>query len=129
MFKKMAISLAVSVGMRLLKSLSTALWNSFWDAIFEGVQWAEKRWIETGRGSTRKEYVVTEIMDFLNRRGLIKWGSGWLIRIFVEKIVDEILDELNKGLGHDWVKKVTEVKLWFEAKYNLEDWVNTKIRK
>lgn len=124
MFNSVIIPMAISVGMGILKSLTAALWDSLWAAIFQGVYYAERKWIESGRGKLRQRYVVEKIMAFLEEKKLIKWGTGWLVKIFLEElIVDRILKELNDELGHDWVKKVTDLKLWFETKYNLEEWV------
>ena len=108
--------LAIAIGLQILQGLAQSIWDSFWSEIIQSVVVAEEQWKATGRGETKKLYVVLHMMEWLESKNLVRWYKRRVMRRAVETIVDRIIEEANKKAGHNWVDHAEELKSFLASK-------------
>lgn len=94
----------------LLKRIANELWDGIWEQIILAVQHAEQKWAEAGRGETKKAEVIATVMAYVNEHAKLNWIQLQFVKLFVSKVVDAIVDELNEKAGKDWGEKVKELE-------------------
>ncbi len=110
MLRRFATDVLAQIGWRLLKTSAQSLWDGFWSTLFWAIEKAEDLWEESGRGDNKKEWVVDAVMDFAKQKWNLNFITRRGLRVFVGRVVDAALDELNKTVGKDWKSKVGDVQ-------------------
>jgi hypothetical protein len=100
----------VSIGLAVLRGMVQTAWDGFWATVFEAVEMAEKKWKDQVRGEVKKAWVVDYVYEWLDSKKLVKWYNKRFVLIAVRSIVDHILADLNKQLGHNWSSKVSDLR-------------------
>ena len=96
-----------------LKKLGQNLYTEFWDTIVESLLYAENYWQKKGSGEIKKEYVISKVTTFLNKKvGESKIGrlKRRLILRFLHLVIDDIIKYLNDDLGRIWLDKLMEAE-------------------
>ena len=111
--KEMVIAVLAQLVRSIFESFAQNLWDGLWEEIFVAVVEAEEKW-EEGYGEKKKKFVEEWILNYIDKQLNEDEGLGWIqthiIKIFVSRVVDSILDSINKELGHDWLKRAKKAK-------------------
>lgn len=102
--------LLIKIGWRILQSLSQAIWDGFWSALFWAIQQAEDQWVEKGAGQAKKEWVVDTVMTYMEEEVKLNYITRKAVKIFVSRVIDVILRDLNEALGKDWREQVKSLE-------------------
>jgi len=116
MFKQMFIAL----GLAALKQIGQVLWDVFWDMVFAAVEKAETVWTESGCGAAKKDHVLQRVELFLKAKKYNKFKI-WCVMKFMNKFLDEMIEELNKNIGRRWIEKAIDLKKYFAGKIKFID--------
>jgi len=110
--KNLAVAVLIGFIRNLLESAAQNLWEGLWEEIFKAVVEAEIKWKDEGMGDKKKEFVKDWIIDFLENHPSLDlgWIQQRLVNIFINQVIDAIVDSLNEELGHDWLKRAEEVE-------------------
>ena len=90
----------------ILINTSQILWDSMWEVLFEAIEEAEERWNEDGMGDKKKDFVKDKVMEFIEEKADLNFIYKRAIIIFLDRIIDGIVEAINDELGKDWVNKV-----------------------
>jgi hypothetical protein len=111
---KILFAIAQKIALDLLHAGTHGLWEAFWSVVFESVDLAEKSYIK--EGPAKKEIVLQRILGYLNARKNLSAIQKWAVRMFLNRIVDNMIARLNSEVGNDWVAKVRDLKTFLENK-------------
>lgn len=95
--------------LRLAIGLAQRTWNIFWAIVREAMLFAEQQHQEAGGGEVKKEYVMSEVRNWLIARGVTRWRKRIILRV-VDDQVDQAVAKLNTTLGDDWGAHVDEAR-------------------
>jgi hypothetical protein len=87
---------------RFVENAANVTWDQFWFNVFEAVEEVEKYW-QNGYGKKKKEYVINYVIDKLEFKGLPGKIKQYVVRAFLEIVLDSLIDTINKELGQDWI--------------------------
>lgn len=105
-----ALAFLVALAERILTRIANELWQETWRQIIAAVKAAEEMWEESGRGAAKREWVIEQVMGFIESRAKLNWLQKVLVRMFIGEVVDAIIRTVNEELGHDWAKKVAQLE-------------------
>lgn len=108
--KGILISIASRIALDFLKQLAQEVWETFWSVVFRAIEDAEKAWISSGKGKLKKEWAIEQIMRWVEKNTKANGIVRWAIRKFLDRVIDAIIDELNKNVGNHWRESVQKVK-------------------
>lgn len=94
----------------LLKDIADAVWDALWEVLFEGIAEAEKKWDEGEFAEDKKEFVVEQVMEWVEEQEHFGWVRKKFIRMFLGIVIDRIVAELNEKVGEDWAEQAEDVK-------------------
>ena len=99
----------------LLTKIAQNLWESVWTEIAAAVAQAERQWREAGQGKVKRDWVVSEILTFVEREAKAKgvalnWFQRLVVRLFVGAVADALVQYINEAMGHDWVQRIDELE-------------------
>lgn len=103
----------------LVTRIAQGLWDELWTQIFNGVAYAEERWIESGRGAQKKTWVLDAVMEFIEQRASLNWLQRQIVKLFVGRVIDAIVEVANEELGKDWVDKVKDLERELAERFPL----------
>src|SRR5690625_2248364 len=101
---------------RLLANVAQGLWDEVWEQIVTGVARAEQKWTESGQGAAKKTWVVDTVMEFVLARAELNWLQRQIVKLFVGRAVDAVVQTVNDELGKDWADRVKEFERELAAK-------------
>lgn len=104
------ILLLIGVVQRILQGIAQGLWDGLWNAIFQAVAYAEQKWEESGRGAEKKAWAKEQILAYVNQKAQLSWVQRMIFNLFVDNVIDTLVDEINNALGHNWSDAVKEVE-------------------
>lgn len=111
--KNWFVSFLSGLALKLLEGLSVAAWDAFWRTVCDAVRDAERKW---NGGTVKKKWVIDHVMQWLEGRERLGFLRRWAVRVFLNRVIDEIVDELNDRVGHDWGTCVADLKALLEGK-------------
>jgi hypothetical protein len=103
-------SMAVAFGLQILRSLAQAAYDALWAIVIDSVDQAERKWIESGKGKVKKEWVLERATEWMESKKLIRWYNAWAVRAVLSAAVDAIIKELNDNIGSAWGQKVSDIR-------------------
>lgn len=115
MIKNWIISVATAIAMRLLETIPQALWDGFWAVIIESVKQAEEKY-GRGLGEQKREQVIGQALEYVMKIRKLNAIQRWALKLFLGRVIDSIIAELNKMAGHNWVNVVDQIKDRLAAK-------------
>lgn len=95
---------------RFFTRAAQGLWEGLWEQIFAAVAFAERRWVEAGRGAEKRGWAVQTVMGYLDEKAKLGWLQRMIVKLFVGRVVDAVVDTANAELGQDWVARVQELE-------------------
>ncbi len=117
--KDMALKFLTTILRSLLLTATKEVWKGLWEQIFFAVDYAEKKWIETGQGEAKKEEVIQNITDYLEEHTSLGWIRKKIILVLISRILKAMIDVLNETAGHDWSEQISGVKSVIEEKISF----------
>jgi hypothetical protein len=105
----------------LLNKVLDTFWDALWVTLAESAIDAEATWTESGSGANKKAAVVSAIMQAVEARGKLNLIQKKLVSLFVNKLVDILLNELNGTIGKDWGAKVMALKEYWSDRLPIVD--------
>lgn len=115
---KMLFPLVTGIAMRALKSVLNGMWKAFWQTILDAIAEAEKTWND---GFVKKEYVISSIMNFIEKHKKLNRLQKWAVKKLLGNIVDKIIEDLNKNRGKKWVTVVQDLERELNSKLKIID--------
>jgi hypothetical protein len=109
-------SIIVKFALAALHSVAHAIWEGIWSSVFDSIKSAEQQWQSSGHGKVKKDWVLDQIMTYIDKMKKFNGIQKWAIKIFMGKAIDAIVEELNKSIGQDWVKSADMIKVLLEKK-------------
>jgi hypothetical protein len=116
--QKVILSIASRIALAFLKQLAQVVWNSFWDLAADAIRQAESKW---QTGTVRKDWVIAQIMAYLDTKRKPNAVQRWAIRKLLERVIAAIIDNLNATVGHDWGETVLDLKAYLAGKIPFID--------
>lgn len=110
MIREQALIFLSALVRSFLVNLVQNLWDGLWEEIFIAVAKAESRWDEGGRGEKKKEWVMSEVLSYLDEQANLNFIQRQVARLFVSRVVDAVIETLNESLGKDWVERIRELE-------------------
>ena len=104
--KNAFLALLFGFAKSVLTNVSQILWDSMWEILFEAVEEAEKKWTKEGMGQRKKDFVKKKVMTFIEEKANLNFIQKKAISIFLDRMIDGIVEAINDELGKDWVDKV-----------------------
>ncbi len=99
-----------------LSSIADAVWDALWAVIFDGIAEAERKWDEGNWAKEKKQFVIDEVIKFVENHEKLGWVKKQAVKMFVSIVIDKVIVELNDEIGQDWVKQAKKVE------NNLDDY-------
>ena len=115
---KMLFPLITSIATGALKSVLNGMWKAFWQTILDAIAEAENTWKD---GFVKKEYVISSIMNFVEKHKRLNGVQRWAVKRLVGNIVDKIIEDLNKNKGKKWVAVVQDLERELNSKLKIID--------
>lgn len=100
--KNVFLGFVVSLAKSILESTANNLWGETWEIIFEGIDEAEDKWDD---GKAKKEYVLDKVMELIDKQGRLGRIKKMIVKIFVNIVIDALINNINEEIGHDWSEK------------------------
>ncbi len=104
------LGLLVRFAERTLRRIGNHVWIGAWELKIEGVAEAEKYWEEKGRGEDKKEFVIKKVMGYIEGQKNLNFITRKILEMFVSRMVDAILEQLNEEIGKDWASQVEDLR-------------------
>ena len=84
----------------LVTQVSNELWDQFWELIFDSMDKAEAKWVESGSGKVKRDWVVNQAKDFISEKlkgagKPLAWLDKWLVGLAIGAIVDGTIKTFN----------------------------------
>jgi len=109
-------SIIVKFALAALRSVTHAIWEGIWSTVFDSIKSAEQQWQSSGHGKVKKDWVLDQIMTYIDKLKKFNGIQKWAIKIFIGRAIDTIVEELNNSIGNDWVKSADMIKVLLEKK-------------
>lgn len=93
-----------------------SLWDATWSEIFFAIEQAETRWQKSGEGKKKKEWVISNVLEYIEGKASLSWYQRKVIRLFISMVADSIVKTINQEVGHGWVKKIKSLERELEEK-------------
>jgi hypothetical protein len=111
MWKTILITIATGI----LKDAAHVLWDTLWGIVGAAMIEAEKQWKLAGSGTVKKEFVMKNAMEFINKNFKLNFITRWVVQTFVGNVVDRLIQELNTDFDdHKWVEHVKDIRDYIE---------------
>jgi hypothetical protein len=107
MEKVLQVGLAVLKG--ILGRAAGAVWDDLWAILIRKAAEAEEAW-KAGVVKDRRSWVIDRVLEWIGAKVKINIIQWWIASLILGYLVDSLIGELNDLLGHDWARKVEEVK-------------------
>ena len=112
---KAALSFVIAFVLALLTRVANELWDAAFAKLFEAIAEAEAKWVEGGMGKVKRDWVVTQVMAFIDEKlknagKPLAWLDRWIVSLAVGAVADAIVDTLNETLGKNWRQKAEELE-------------------
>lgn len=105
------LAFLAALAMRILERFANGLWQELWLWIITRVVEAEQKWIAEGHGAQRKEWVLDQLMQLITERAKeLSWLQRQLLWLFLDQILNTLVDTINEELGRDWGRKIDELE-------------------
>ncbi len=99
---------ALMIAWPLARKALQGIWDSFWEVMFEAIEYAEEEWPSASQ--KKKEYVEEKVLEFVNERADLNFITRQAVRLFINAMIDNVIEELEETLGEDWVDTVKDYK-------------------
>jgi len=104
-------TLLTTVTIAVLKNAAQFAWDVLWQIVTEAMLEAEKKWVESGNGEIKKEWVLEEAMEYIDKNVKLNFLTRWVVKTFVSKTIDTIVQKLNdQFVNHKWVDAINDLK-------------------
>lgn len=107
--KKQLIAFATSIALGALKYGAQALWDSTWALLLQAIKDAESKW-GNGTGLIKKEEVIKRVMEFVQGHKRLGWIKRVMVKVFLGRIIDDLVDILNSRVGPSWTDEVADLR-------------------
>ena len=112
--KEIILPVLIGMGKKILGSIilntGQSLWRATWSEIFLAVEFAERKWEQSGRGENKKRWVIKQVMAFVKQRAKLNWLQRRIIILLISQVANAIVDSLNEEIGHNWIKHVESLE-------------------
>jgi len=115
---KNLLPIVTMLAMNVLKGVLNVAWESFWLTIFEAIQEAEKN---ISGSLIKKDEVIKKVMEFIAKYKKLSLVQTWAVKLFIGKVVDAAIEELNNDHGKKWVDTVKDIEQKINQKINIID--------
>lgn len=100
----------------LLLSLAQNVWDSLWDLVFDSIAEIEKTVKNDGFQNDKRKIILDRVEVFLSKQKKISKVQKWAVRVFIGKVIDKMIEDLNSKHGTDWIKYVKDLKQYWADK-------------
>lgn len=105
----------------ILQSLAQAAYDSFRSTLIEAVAEAEKKFRDGDYSEKKKEEVIKSVLDYIQRHKKLSGVQIWALRTFISRVIDKMIDDLNKNYGHSWSEYVSDFLNYWAKRLPLID--------
>jgi hypothetical protein len=124
--KKKVYQILFAAVVTYLKAFASRVLNLLWDdlgaLIISGLVIAEQKWVESGMGSLKKQWVLDEVMKYAESKAKLGFIQKTIFKYMLGVFIDAIVDEFNDRMGRDWGVKAEEIKKeWADKLPIIED--------
>lgn len=121
---KAYIQVLLAFLLAIVSRVANELWDQVWARVFDAIAHAEAKWVAEGSGKVKRDWVVAQIMAFIDEKlkdagKPLVWIDKWITSLAVGAIVDGIIGALNDTLGKDWRKKAEELEQTLNEKLSF----------
>ena len=113
MIIKVLSPILMGVAQKLISSLAQNVWDSFWDMVMESIKQAEQVFKDNGRAEVKKQWVIDRATAFLKLNSKTSRFQMWAVKVFLGKVIDNMIDEMNKNEGKCWSKYILDLKKYW----------------
>ncbi len=114
--KDRAISFLLFLAERFLRFAGQAVWDGFWEVLFEAVEYAERQF---DNGQRKKEKAMEYIMNFITEKTDFNFIKKKAIEIVASRLIDSFISQINEELGNDWVDQFEEWQEQLAERYDF----------
>ena len=108
--KDAVLSLTLGIARRTMMKVGQYVWDGTWNMIIQGIAEAEGLWEESGRGKEKKKYVIEKAIEYIEKNVRLNFITRRIMVMFVSRVVDAILDQLNEEIGTNWAEQVEDLQ-------------------
>ncbi|WP_408956486.1 hypothetical protein [Natroniella sp. ANB-PHB2] len=102
---------------RIFSDVAETLWDNIWEEIFEAIIKAEEKWQESGQGKVKKEWVMEQVMDYIQEEVELNWIKRRMVEFFLSQVIDALIETFNELVGEDWIDQVKELEEEWRERY------------
>ena len=100
---KLIVALLLGFVQAVLKRTANLLWEDLWEKLFAAIAEVEARFKDDA-GEQKKQWVMERLEEWLKEKVQLNWVQNLLFKMVIGRLIDAIVAELNRAMGHDWIE-------------------------
>lgn len=111
----------IAIAKGVLHSLAQAVWDSLRLTLIEAVSEVEKKFRNGDYSKQKKGQVVKAVIEYIQKHKNLSKVQLWALRVFISRVIDKMIDDLNKNYGHSWGEHVNNMMNYWAKRLPLID--------
>lgn len=100
----------------LLLSLTQNVWDGLWDLVFDSIREVEIQIKNRDVQVDKKKVILDRVEVFLTSQKKLSKVQRWAVMVFMGRVIDAIIKDLNENHGQNWIDKAVDLKKKFADK-------------
>lgn len=115
-FLKAILPTVSAIALRVLESLAQNLWDAIWDLVIISIGEAERKFKDGNYAEVKKQFVIDKAIEFLLKYRKLSKVQLWAVKLFIGKVIDRMIKDLNLNNGKGWVLVVSDLKAYWAGR-------------